>query len=85
MLAEIGERIEYWLHPIQEFTNKPVCVYPVLYRTDEHWYNEYAVQYHTQSRSYVVHEKKDILGHLPYLMYLFHPKRNIWSAFWQGV
>ena len=85
MLTEIGKRIEYWLHQTQEPTNKPVCVYPVLYRTDEHWYNEYTVQYHTQSIYYVVRAKKEILGHPEYSIYLFHPKRNIWSAFWKGV
>lgn len=82
MLVEIGHLLKYRLFcmPKDEFFN----TYPVLYLSKEHMYDEYTVRYIHPDVIIQLRHYPEILHHPEYDIYLFHPKRNIWTSNWIG-
>lgn len=82
MLAEIGQLLRYRLWGMSR--NEFIYAYPILYISKEHMYDEYTVRYVHPDVIIQLRHKFEILHHPEHDIYLFHPKRNIWTVNWIG-
>ena len=79
MPVEIGQLLKYRLcGTLKSYT------YPILYVSKEHMYDEYTVRYCHPDVIILLRHEFEILFHPEYEIYLFHPKRNIWTDNWIG-